>query len=71
MLIPIAEQVAADAHAAGFFDASENGVLIYQAGTSLGESDFTGLTAPAISWVKMKCWGIGSCDSRRMGQDWP
>jgi Tol biopolymer transport system component len=33
----MAEQVAADAHAAGFFDASENGVLIYQAGTSLGE----------------------------------
>jgi Tol biopolymer transport system component len=35
--LPIAEHVAADAHAAGFFDASENGVLIYQAGTSLGE----------------------------------
>ena len=38
---PVAERVASDSHGNGFFDVSENGVLIYQAGDSLKERRIT------------------------------
>jgi serine/threonine protein kinase len=38
---PLAEKVPSDGYAAGLFDVSENGVLIYQAGTSRGEAQLT------------------------------
>ena len=38
---PIAERIASDSNGLGFFDVSENGVLIYQAGDSLREKRIT------------------------------
>ena len=38
---PVAERIASDSYGYGFFDVSENGVLIYQAGDSLREKRIT------------------------------
>ena len=38
---PVAERIASDSDGYGFFDVSENGVLIYQAGDSLRERRIT------------------------------
>ena len=38
---PVAERIASDSYGNGFFDVSENGVLIYQAGDSLREKRIT------------------------------
>ncbi len=46
---PVAERVASDSDGYGFFDVSENGVLIYQAGDSLERNESPGLTAPVKS----------------------
>ena len=46
---PVAERIASDSYGIGFFDVSENGVLIYQAGDSLRENESPGLTAPVKS----------------------
>ena len=63
---PVAERIASDSDGNGFFDVSENGVLIYQAGDSLREKRITWFDRAG---KELSAGERGSYDSLRLSPD--
>ena len=63
---PVAERIASDSDGNGFFDVSENGVLIYQAGDSLREKRITWFDRAG---KELGAGERGSYDSLRLSPD--